>query len=186
MGGRAPSHCWLLVVAMDGLPQFSYEMEGAWTLVDEYNAEEFLDDHGAQVILRLATRAPHHELPFAMSVLAGLVGCANGATLQVFPGTHVSPVSLVFLNVDLPQMRKSQISGAIGKISQACDERAAASLTVQANRGKQRVCWPRGLRGLRHRIAHHRTPKDVPFVDHPRHTPHTHTYTSALHLLPAL
>lgn len=113
---------------------------------EKYNMEDILGDHTAQVILRLATKAGHHELPYAMSMLATLVGCANGAGMQVFPGTDMSPMSLPFLGVNLPQTWKSQISGAIGDISQACDECATASITLIAHRGKRRLCWPRGRR----------------------------------------
>ena len=70
---------------MDGVEHYHREMEAAWDYVDaNYRADEILGERGSQIVLRLATRASHHEMPYAMSVLAGLVGCTNGASIEVF------------------------------------------------------------------------------------------------------
>ena len=116
-GGR------LALSLMSGAEQFQCEMEAAWDYVDaNYQADEVWGDTGSQAILRLATRASHHDMPYAMSVLAGLVGCTNGASVCVFPGADPSPVSIAFLNVNMPQTRKSQITSAVAKLGAAVDK----------------------------------------------------------------
>ena len=128
---------------MDGVDQYTSEMEAAWDYVDaHYHAEEIFGDDGSQIILRLATRAPHPELPYALSILAGLVGCANGARVSVFPCDDPAPISMVFLNVNYPQTRKSQIASAIAKIGTAADKKAQKrAQTAAAADAPQVTLW---------------------------------------------
>lgn len=127
--------------AMDGVEHYHREMEAAWDYVDaNYRADEILGERGSQIVLRLAARASHHEMPYAMSVLAGLVGCTNGASIEVFACGDAAPVSIAFLNVNLPQTRKSQITNAITKLGKAVDRHTldrVKDALQQANRASQ-------------------------------------------------
>ena len=128
---------------MDGVDQYTSEMEAAWDYVDaHYHTEEIFGDDGSQIILRLATRASHPELPYALSILAGLVGCANGARISVFPCDDLAPISMVFLNINYPQTRKSQIASAIAKIGTAADKKAQKrAQTAAAADAPQVTLW---------------------------------------------
>ena len=91
---------------MDGVRQYTKEIEAAWDYVaNKYQADEILGDARSQLVLRLSTRASHPEMPFALSLLARLLGCTNAATIRVFPGDDATPLSPAFLNVNYPQTR---------------------------------------------------------------------------------
>ena len=89
------------------MDKFRLEMTAIYDVVDEdYDSQEALGRKASQAILRLASRASHHEFPFGMSVLAQLCACTNGALTAIFPGDPC-PVVLPVLNINLPQTRKS-------------------------------------------------------------------------------
>ena len=80
-----------------GKLQYRREMRRAWDVVDaKYSAEEILGSRASQAMLRFSTRASHHEFPFALSTLAGLVACTNGAKVSVFPGSSCPLMLCVF------------------------------------------------------------------------------------------
>jgi hypothetical protein len=123
--------------------QYRREFKRTWDLVDaKYMAEELLGRLAAQTILVYSTRASHHDLPFALSVMAGLFSCTNGAKVAVFPG-DASPLMLCVINVNYPQTRKSAMHGALGSVTSEMDAasktRATANLRemTQAGSGTQ-------------------------------------------------
>eukprot|EP00974_Lingulodinium_polyedra_P070076 6781584-Lingulodinium_polyedra.AAC.1 len=79
--------------------QYGNEMRSAWDIVDnQFEPAVILGQRAAQVLLRHSTRAAHHEFPYAMSVMAGLVPCTNGAKVAVFPG-RASPLMLAVMGL---------------------------------------------------------------------------------------
>ena len=60
---------------------------------------------------------------------ADLAGCTNGASISAFPG-RPSPLSLLVLNINKSQTRKSQLNGcveaAVAEIDAECQKRGAA------------------------------------------------------------
>ena len=100
----------------------------AWDLVDRlFKAEQALGEVGADCIRRLAARASVHECPYALCLMTSLVGCLNGAHLDVWPGRS-SPVSLFCLVGGMAQTRKSQMTNVMCDVARvvdkACQERA--------------------------------------------------------------
>lgn len=103
-------------------PSFQKEMEAAYDLVDaNFQAEGVYGERGAQIVQRLAARASHHPMPYGLAMQAALASSANGACVQAFPGSK-SPVSLVVLNVNLPQTRKSQLNMALQEVTGVNDD----------------------------------------------------------------
>ena len=81
------------------------EMELARGFVDDnFSLQAIYGRRGAQIILRMATRASHHEMPFGLTVQAGLLSSTNGACIEAFPG-NTSPLSMIFININVPQTR---------------------------------------------------------------------------------
>eukprot|EP00974_Lingulodinium_polyedra_P090311 8759637-Lingulodinium_polyedra.AAC.1 len=70
------------------------EMNRVWGVIDsKFNAEEIFGPRASRGILRLSARAAHHDLPYGMGLMAGLVACTNGASMSIFPGQR-SPLML--------------------------------------------------------------------------------------------
>ena len=114
-------------------PQFRAEMEASWKLIeDNYDAVEIFGEKATQMLVPLAVRASHHELPLALSLMAGLAACSNGACVQVFPGS-LSPLMMCVLNVNYPQTRKSAAFSILNKIGHAIDT-AVLSAAQRAER----------------------------------------------------
>ena len=114
---------------------FAAEAEAAFDHIDRYfDAEELYGDKGSLVVQKLAARASHHAMPYGLSLQAALLGCSNGAAVQAFPG-KASPLSLLILNINKAQTRKSQLNGCveavIAEINAQCQRRAEAQATVQ-------------------------------------------------------
>ena len=105
-------------------------MEAAWGILDEaYDIGDIFGPHAVGTLLPMAARAAHHDLPVALSLMAGLVACTNGAQVQVFPGS-VSPLMLCVVNVNYPQTRKSAAFPMLSKIGSMIDK--GARLKAQA------------------------------------------------------
>ena len=105
-------------------PQFREEMRAAWDVVeDRYDSEAVLGRRASQTMLLYSARSSHHELPIAVSMMAGLFACANGATVQAFPGKP-SPLALCPQNVNYPQTRKSSVYSMLSPIGVALDKKA--------------------------------------------------------------
>ena len=101
--------------------QYRKEMRASWAIVDDqFESALILGSRAAQVLLRHSTRAAHHEFPYALSVMAGLVACTNGAKVAVFPGP-ASPLMLSVINVNYPQTRKSSTHGSMHEVSKEID-----------------------------------------------------------------
>ena len=81
----------------------------------------------------MAARASRHDLPMALSLMAGLVARANGAQVQAFPGS-VSPLTLCVVNVNYPQAKKSAAFPALAKIGSAID--SVGVLSPKASSGE--------------------------------------------------
>ena len=83
-------------------PQNKQDSQRAWGVVEkQHMAEEILGAKAAQTVLTLSARASHHELPFGLSLMSGLVACTGGACVEVFPGS-VNPLMLSVINVNYP------------------------------------------------------------------------------------
>ena len=66
--------------------QFRPEMEASWDLVDRKNdAAEIFGDRVVAALCAMSARAAHHDPPLALSLMAGIVALANGATVSVQP-----------------------------------------------------------------------------------------------------
>lgn len=116
--GRGP----LRAVGMTDSGQFRREMEASWDLVDrKYDAPEIFGEKAAAALCAMSARAAHHDLPLALSLMAGTVALANGATVSVFPGT-CSPLMLCVLNINYPQTRKSSSFGMLAKLAHKLDQ----------------------------------------------------------------
>ena len=112
----------LRAVGMTDSGQFRPEMEASWDLVHrKYDAPEIFGDRAAAASCAMSARAAHHDLPLALSLMAGTVALANGATVSVFPGT-CSPLILCVLNVNYPQTRKSSSFGMLDKLAHKLDQ----------------------------------------------------------------
>ena len=102
--------------------------------------QDILGDAAAQAIRRLACRAAHPEYPVALSFIAALASCTNGAKVDVFPSAPC-PVMLCVLNVNYPQTRKSAITAAAQKVADVIDEltmkRAAEKMKDSADEGRE-------------------------------------------------
>ena len=105
--------------------QYRREMRNAWDLIERsYRSDEILGERAARAILALSARASHHELPFGLSFMTGLIACSNGAHVQVFPGSR-SPLMLAVINVNYPQTRKSSGFHVLTQVGAAVDETSA-------------------------------------------------------------
>ncbi|CAK0813141.1 unnamed protein product [Prorocentrum cordatum] len=101
--------------------QYRTEMRASWAIVDgAFESADIPGPRAAQVLLRHSTRASHHEFPCALSVMAGLVACTNGAKVAVFPGP-ASPLMLSVINVNYPQTRKSSTHSSMHEVSKEID-----------------------------------------------------------------
>ena len=97
------------------------------------------------MLLKHAARASHHEFPYAMNVLAQLVGCTNGASTEIFPAVK-SPLMLLIFNINIPQTRKSCGSStgmAMGKeIDKKSQARADALIKESVDKKLQAASQP--------------------------------------------
>ena len=101
--------------------QYRKEMQASWAIVDDqFESALILGSRAAQVLLRHSTRAAHHEFPYALSVMAGLVACTNGAKVAVFP-SPAGPHMLSVINVNYLQTRKSSTHGSMHEVSKEID-----------------------------------------------------------------
>ena len=124
---------------------FKREMEAAYDLVDaKYDSAHVLGSKGSQMLLRLAARSCVHEFPYAMAVLSAMPACANGALIKGF--TQPSPLSLIFLNCNVPQTKKSQINIAMADVTKAIDgsSKKAAEYAVRSASQVEMAADPRG------------------------------------------
>ena len=77
------------MVSQPNVQQFSEEMKAAWDVVEQQFAkEDILGPVVADVITKHAVRASQHELPYAMSMMAGCISMANGGGSAYSPTTH--------------------------------------------------------------------------------------------------
>ena len=97
------------------MADYRKEMEAAYTFVDDkFALWGIYGNQGAQIILRVAARESHHAVSFGLTVQAGLLSAAIGACVEAFAG-NASPLSMIFLNINVPQTRKSQLNIALQK-----------------------------------------------------------------------
>ena len=102
--------------------QFRPEMEASWDVVDrKYDVPEIFGDSAAAALCATSVLVAHHDLPLALSLMAGTVSLANGATVSVFPGT-CSLLMLCVLNIDFPQTRQSSSFGMLAKLADKLDQ----------------------------------------------------------------
>ena len=105
-----------------GSKTFAVEMEAAYEYVDKhFRIEEIYGESGADVLERLAARASHHVMPFGLAVQCALCACTNGALVAAFPGKP-SPVSLLLLNINRVQTRKSQLNSVLSAVAEVVDK----------------------------------------------------------------
>ncbi|CAK0852636.1 unnamed protein product, partial [Prorocentrum cordatum] len=121
-----------LMTAQANAQQLSDEMKEAWEVVDKhFDPEDILGSVVADVVSKHAVRASQHELPCAMSMMAGCISMANGGGVSAFPNSP-SPLAMAVLNTNYPQTRKSAITAAVAMLGRAMDkianERARAAM----------------------------------------------------------
>lgn len=125
--------------------QFRREMEACWEVVDKlYDSESILGRRASQTMLLFSARSSHHDLPIAVSLMAGFAACSNGACIQAFPGKP-SPLAIAPQNINYPQTRKSAISGLLAGVGESIDR----DVYRKALRKEQE--WTDGRRGDRDR-----------------------------------
>ena len=117
--------CIDLMTSQPNVQQFSAEMKAAWEVVERnFIPEQILGPTVADIIAKHAARASQHELPYAMSMIAGCIFMANGGGVNVFPNSP-SPLMMAVLNTNYPQTRKSAITAAVASLGRAMDRRAS-------------------------------------------------------------
>ena len=116
---------------------FSAQRNAAYDYVDRvFKIEEIYGERGSQIVQRLAARASTPAMPLGLSLQIALCSCANGAVVEAFPGSS-SPLSLIALNCNVTQTRKSQLTQVLDDISAVIDE---------ACQRRARAAWSRGAR----------------------------------------
>ena len=112
------------------------EMLKAWGVADEkFTSRDIFGEKVSKVILQHAAVAACHELPYALSIMANLMACTNGAQVSAF-ANGPSPLMLAVLNVNYPQTRKSAAAAANSKIGKCINKRSlkrAKKWASQAN-----------------------------------------------------
>ena len=108
--------------------------EEAFRWVEQnFRSEDIYGQFGSQIVEQLAARASHHPMPVGLALQVALVSAANGVTIRAFPGPP-SPVSMVVLNLNYAQVRKSGMNAILSQVAAvndaAAQRRAAAALNV--------------------------------------------------------
>lgn len=109
-------------------------MKLMWDEVDaRFDPKYVLGEAGHRFCQTYSVRAAHPEFPYALHCLSMMCALVNGARVAVFP-TSQSPLTLVAINVNYAQTRKSSTTGHAETLGQALDAvilKAAASIRLE-------------------------------------------------------
>lgn len=94
-----------------------------------FDPVEIYGEFGSQLVQRLAARASTPVMPLGLALQIGLCSCSNGAVVELFPG-NPSPLSIIAINCNATQTRKSQLTQVLTEVAQVND--AAALRRAQA------------------------------------------------------
>lgn len=110
--------------AMSGAPddgQYVPAMKLMWDEVDRrFDPKYVLGEAGHQFCQSYSVRAAHPEFPYALHCLSLMCALANGARGAIF-ATAPSPLTLVAVNVNYAQTRKSSMTGHAEALGQELD-----------------------------------------------------------------
>ena len=91
--------------------QYIPAMKLMWDEVEKrFDPKYILGEAGHQFCQTYAVRASHAEFPYALHRLSLICPLMNGGRVSVFP-TAPSPLTLVAINVNYAQTRKSSLTG---------------------------------------------------------------------------
>ena len=98
-------------------------------------------EKGSLILARLAARASTPLMPLGLAVQIGLCSRSNGVLVYIFPGAK-SPLSMITINCNAPQTRKSQLTNVLAEIAAVNDQAALrrASQRVDATVTKAESC----------------------------------------------
>ena len=114
-------------------------MKLMWDEVDaRFDPKYVLGEAGHRFCQTYSVRAAHPEFPYALHCLSMMCALVNGARVAVFP-TSQSPLTLVAINVNYAQTRKSSMTGHAETLGQALD----AVILKQWNQDWKRACQSR-------------------------------------------
>lgn len=101
--------------------QYIPAMKLMWEEVDKrFDPKYILGEAGHQFCQTYAVRAAHAEFPYALHCLSLMCPLVNGARVAIFP-TSPSPLTLVAVNVNYAQTRKSSMTGHAESLGQELD-----------------------------------------------------------------
>ena len=101
--------------------QYIPAMKLMWDEVDaRFDPKYVLGEAGHRFCQTYSVRAAHPEFPYALHCLSMMCALVNGARVAVFP-TSPSPLTLVAINVNYAQTRKSSMTGHAETLGQALD-----------------------------------------------------------------
>lgn len=101
--------------------QYIPAMKLMWDEVDaRFDPKYVLGEAGHRFCQTYSVRAAHPEFPYALHCLSMMCALVNGARVAVFP-TSPSPLTLVAINVNYAQTRKSSTTGHAETLGQALD-----------------------------------------------------------------
>ncbi|CAL1140069.1 unnamed protein product [Cladocopium goreaui] len=110
--------------AMSGAPddgQYVPAMKLMWDEGDRrFDPKYVLGEAGHQFCQSYSVRAAHPEFPYALHCLSLMCALANGARFAIF-ATAPSPLTLVAVNVNYAQTRKSSMTGHAEALGQELD-----------------------------------------------------------------
>ena len=119
--------------------QYIPAMKLMWDEVDaRFDPKYVLGEAGHRFCQTYSVRAAHPEFPYALHCLSMMCALVNGARVAVFP-TSQSPLTLVAINVNYAQTRKSSMTGHAETLGQALD----AVILKQWNQDWKRACQSR-------------------------------------------
>ena len=107
-----------------------------------FDPVEIYGEFGSQIVQRLAARASTPVMPLGLALQIGLCSCSNGAVVELFPG-QTSPLSIVAINCNATQTRKSQLTQVLAEVAAVNDAaalRRAKALAADSTVVKRESC----------------------------------------------
>ena len=120
--------------------QYIPAMNLMWDEVDKcFDPSYILGEAGHRFCQTYAVRAAHAEFPYALHCLSLMCALVNGAKVAVF-ATSPSPLTLVAINVNYAQTRKSSLTGH----AEACGQELDAVILTNAESKLATYCVEEG------------------------------------------
>lgn len=107
-----------------------------------FDAVEVYGEFGSQLVQRLAARASTPVTPLGLALQIGLCSCSNGAVVELFPG-QPSPLSIIAINCNATQTRKSQLTQVltdVAAVNDAAALRRAKAVAADSSVTKAESC----------------------------------------------